>query len=107
MKTKSKSPQRLYCDYEIRKASKPKRILSVKQTERILVEEKTMKNCPWCKNKAVIRNSPFGYFAECSKNGHIHNIGVIVPITSAFSKTEKEAEEMWDKSVVLIKQTEN
>lgn len=35
-----------------------------------------MKRCPWCNNKAVVKNSPMGYFAECEKNGHIHNIGV-------------------------------
>ena len=58
-----------------------------------------MERCPWCKSIAKITNSPLGYFAECSKNGHIHNIGVLLPVTSCFSKTKDEAEKLWDKAV--------
>lgn len=57
-----------------------------------------MNICPWCGNKAVVRNSPLGYYAECSKNGHVHNIGVLVPATSSYSKTENEAKILWNKA---------
>lgn len=58
-----------------------------------------MKNCPWCENKAIVKNSPLGYFTECEQNGHIHNIGVLVPASKSFSKTKQEAEKLWDKEV--------
>lgn len=61
-----------------------------------------MKDCPWCKRKAVVKNSPLGFYVECEKNGHVHNIGVLVPATKSYSKTEKEAETLWDKSVALV-----
>lgn len=57
-----------------------------------------MKNCPWCKEKAVVKNSPLGFYAECSKNGHVHNIGVF-GFDKSFCKTEKEAIEVWDEQV--------
>ena len=56
-----------------------------------------MNNCPWCGNKAVVKNSPLGYFAECSVNGHVHNIGCLVNVSLAFSKTKNEAKELWNK----------
>lgn len=58
-----------------------------------------MRNCPWCKNKAIVKNSPLGYYAECEQNGHIHNIGVLVSASKSFSKTKQEAEELWNKEV--------
>ena len=57
-----------------------------------------MKRCPWCNNKAVVKNIPQGYFAECEKNGHIHNIGVFEN-AKCFSKSEKESMSEWDKQV--------
>ena len=61
-----------------------------------------MNRCPWCGNKAKVKPSNLGYFAECSKNGHIHNIGNHVLGSKAFSKTKKEAEELWDNETAKI-----
>ena len=61
-----------------------------------------MKRCPWCKNKANIKHSPLGFFAECEKNGHIHNIGVFLN-AKCYSKTEQEAIDEWDKQVGLLR----
>ena len=61
-----------------------------------------MRRCPWCKNNAHIKSSPLGYFAECEKNGHVHNIGVF-PNAKCFCKTEQEAIEEWDKQASLMK----
>lgn len=57
-----------------------------------------MKNCPWCSNKAVVRNSCLGYFVECEINGHIHNIGVFENVKD-FSKTKEEAIKEWDNAI--------
>ncbi|MBQ7067149.1 MAG: hypothetical protein IJN92_10060 [Lachnospiraceae bacterium] len=58
-----------------------------------------MRKCPWCKYKATVKNSPLGYYAECERNGHIHNIGVLVSASKSFKKTKQEAEELWNKEV--------
>lgn len=63
-----------------------------------------MRDCPWCKNKATIKNSPLGYYAECECNGHIHNIGVLVSPQASFSETRKQAEALWDKEVERYEQ---
>lgn len=57
-----------------------------------------MKMCPWCNNKAIIRNSPVGFFVECEKNGHIHNIGCFEGVKS-FHEIEGEAINEWDENI--------
>lgn len=64
---------------------------------------KKMNRCPWCGSKAKVKNSPLGYFCECSVNGHIHNIGCLVYGSLAFSETENEAKELWDKETNKMK----
>lgn len=59
-------------------------------------------NCPWCKQKAVVRNSPIGFFVECSKNGHIHNLGVF-GFDKSFHKTEDEAIKEWNNQIKNMK----
>lgn len=55
-----------------------------------------MKKCKFCGNKSHIAKSPLGYFTECSKNGHIHNIGIFDG-AKCFCETKEEAEKEWDK----------
>lgn len=62
-----------------------------------------MNRCPWCGNEARIQNSVFGYFVECNKNGHIHNIGCLVTGNTAFSKTKKEAIKLWNEETEKMK----
>lgn len=61
-----------------------------------------MKQCPWCNSESVVRNSPIGFFVECGKNGHIHNVGCFKGAKS-FHKTENEAVNEWNKSVKQLK----
>lgn len=56
------------------------------------------KKCPWCGCSAVVRPSALGYFVECSKNGHIHNIGCF-DFEKSFRKTEQEAIKAWNDCV--------
>jgi hypothetical protein len=62
-----------------------------------------MKKCPWCNNKAVVKNSCVGYFVECGINGHVHNIGVFKDARN-FSKTEEEAINEWNVNVTKYNQ---
>lgn len=62
-----------------------------------------MNKCPWCEKKAKVKKSPLGYFVECSKNGHIHNIGVLVLGSKAFSETEEEAIKLWNQETKKIR----
>jgi hypothetical protein len=55
-----------------------------------------MKKCKFCGNKGHIVKSPLGYFGECCKNGHVHNIGIFYD-AKHFCVTEKEAEKEWDR----------
>ena len=62
-----------------------------------------MNRCPWCGNQAKVMNSPIGYYVECSKNGHVHNIGCLVLGVTAFSDTEREAVKLWDEETNRMK----
>lgn len=55
-----------------------------------------MKKCKFCGNRAHIVKSPLGYFGECCKNGHVHNIGIFND-AKRFCVTEKEAKKEWDR----------
>lgn len=55
-----------------------------------------MKKCKFCGSESHIVKSPLGYFAECSKNGHIHNIGIFDG-AKCFCETKEEAEKEWNK----------
>ena len=54
-----------------------------------------IKMCPWCGLSAIVRPSSLGYFVECSKNGHIHNVGCF-GFDKSYRKTEQEAIETWN-----------
>ena len=60
-------------------------------------------DCPWCGNRAQIVSSPFGYFVECRKNGHVHNIGVLVSPEMSYQKTKESAAELWETFVKKLK----
>lgn len=60
-----------------------------------------MEKCPWCDSEAVTVNSPIGWFVECKKNGHVHNIGVF-GYEHSYRKTEEEAIKEWDEQVKLF-----
>ena len=60
-----------------------------------------IKKCPWCGRSAVVRPSALGYFVECSKNGHIHNVGCF-GYEKSFRKTEQEAIKTWNDCIKSI-----
>lgn len=56
-----------------------------------------MNRCPQRDNKAKVKRDPLGYIRECRVNGHDHNTGRLVLGILAFSATEQEARELWDR----------
>lgn len=60
-----------------------------------------IKKCPWCGYSAVVRSSVIGYFVECSKNGHVHNVGLF-GFEKSYRKTEQEAVKTWNNCVKSI-----
>lgn len=58
-----------------------------------------IKKCPWCGCVAVVRSSPLGYFVECSKNGHIHNVGCF-NINMPYGKTQEQAINLWNDAIL-------
>ena len=54
--------------------------------------------CPWCNSKAVIRSTTIGYYVECKRKGHVHNIGCFKNAKS-FYKTDAEAVNEWNTNV--------
>ena len=62
-----------------------------------------MNRCPWCGNKAKVKITPLGCICECSVNGHAHNIGCLVYGSLAFSDTEDEAIQLWNKETEKMK----
>ena len=57
-----------------------------------------IKKCPWCGCSSVVRPSAIGYFVECSKNGHVHNVGRF-GFEKSYRKTDKEAINTWNNFV--------
>lgn len=58
----------------------------------------TIKKCPWCGAKSIIRSCAIGYFVECSKNGHVHNVGCF-GFDKSFRKTKGQAVNIWNEYV--------
>lgn len=61
-----------------------------------------MNRCPWCGDKAKVKRDPLGYICECRANGHDHNTGHLVSGILAFSATEQEARELWDRETSKV-----
>lgn len=53
-----------------------------------------LKPCPKCKSPASVIKTNFGWFAECNKNGHIHNAGTF---GGGFCATMEEAIKDWNR----------
>lgn len=56
-----------------------------------------MNRCLWCDNKAKVKETPLGHICECSVYGHDHNTIRLMSGILAFSVTEQEARELWDR----------
>ena len=55
-----------------------------------------LKPCPMCGSPASVMKTVFGWFAECNKNGHIHNVGTF---GGTFQETKEAAIEDWNRRV--------
>ena len=55
-----------------------------------------LKPCPVCKSPASVIKTVFGWFAECNRNGHIHNVGTF---GGRFAATKEAAIEEWNRRV--------
>lgn len=53
-----------------------------------------LKPCPKCKSPASVIETNRGWFAECNKNGHIHNAGTF---GGGFCATMEEAIKDWNR----------
>ena len=55
-----------------------------------------LKSCPSCGSPASVINTVFGWFAECNKNGHIHNVK---SFGGGFAATKEAAIKEWNRCV--------
>ena len=53
-----------------------------------------IKPCPICNAQATVVETVLGWFAECSKNGHIHNVGTF---GGELSTTKEAAIKEWNR----------
>ena len=53
-----------------------------------------LKPCPVCKSPASVIKTVFGWFAECNRNGHIHNVETF---GGGFAAKKEEAIEEWNR----------
>ena len=61
-----------------------------------------MNRCHWCDNKAKVKETPLRYICEYSAYGHDRNTVRLVSGILAFSATEQEARELWNRETSKV-----